>query len=196
MKKKFLLTASVLTLGLAAVGAGGSVLAQSNPTSETLVEVVVNSTLSISSDASGGTVSLNVTPLVADDSTGGTLVTGNETITVTTNNPNGYTLTIENNDSNLNLVSGSDNIAASTAPFGTPAALSASGATGVWGFRLASFAADTFAGVPANGSPQIISSTSAAASGDTTVVTWGVAVTTAQPAGTYSDTVIYTVIDN
>ena len=73
-----------------------------------------------------------------------------------------------------------------TGTFGVPAAL----ATNSWGYRLAGFAASTYAGV--EDAPQNIKSTTAVAAGEPTVVTYAVKVNTAVPAGVYSDSVTYT----
>jgi hypothetical protein len=183
-----------VVLGAAALlGSRSLVAAQS---SQTVVEVVVNSTISIASDASTGKVSMTVVPLIANDATGGTQGTGSETITINTNNTGGYTLKIEDNDANTALVSGaSDTIDAGAGTFAASAALSAS-TNGQWGYRLDSFANNTFAGVPVSGSGDTLKNTSTVANNDATTVTYGVQVKTSQPAGTYNDTVVYTAITN
>jgi hypothetical protein len=53
-----------------------------------------------------------------------------------------------------------------------------------------------FAGVAASGSPNTIKTTATTASGDTTTIWYGVATTTAQAAGTYTNSVTYTVTAN
>jgi hypothetical protein len=53
-----------------------------------------------------------------------------------------------------------------------------------------------FAAVAASGSPDTLKTTSSTASNDTTTVWYGVATTTAQPSGTYTNSVTYTATPN
>ena len=173
-------------------------LSASAITENTTINATVGSTISISSTSP---VSIALSP-------GGSAVvsSASDTVTVSTNNSNGYTLTLANFDTNRNLVSGSNNIAPHA---GTPAAPSVL-ADNTWGYAVAgapfsgsytaesnnSASASTWAGVPASGSPVTLKTTSSVASGDVTTVWYGVRVDSSQPTGTYTDTVTYSATVN
>lgn len=155
-----------------------SPIAASAATSNTTVEATVASVISVSSSP---TVAISVTPTA-----GGAEATADDTVTVDSNDADGYNLTLEN-DATLTMAgSAGGTLAKTSGTYGTPAALS----TNAWGYRLAAFAASTYAGV--EDAPQNIKSTTATALAETTVVTYGVKVNTAVPAGVYTDSVTYT----
>lgn len=170
-------------------------------TTSTTINSAIGSVISVFT--SNGTVTANVTPTGA-----GAQTIASDTLTVSTNNTLGYTLQIADSDATTTLVSGSDSIAASSGTQASPVAQSAN----TWGYRvdgLAGFGAGptsgqnsaaisslTFAGMPANSSPNTIKSTSTTASNDTTTVWYGVTADTSQPTGTYSDTITYTATAN
>jgi hypothetical protein len=158
--------------------------------------------------STNGTVNLNVSPV-----TGGSCTVQSDSVSVLTDNINGYTLTVTTSTTNTNLVNGSNNIAASSSTFASPGALS----TGKWGYRVdslgsfgsgpttaqsnvspASISSLTFAGMPAsNLTPvQLANTSSIADPAQTTTVWYGVCASTSQPNGTYSTQVTYTGVIN
>lgn len=170
-------------------------------TTSTTINSAIGSVISVFT--SNGTVTANVTPTGA-----GAQTIASDTLTVSTNNTLGYTLQIADSDATTTLVSGSDSIAASSGTQASPVAQSAN----TWGYRVdglggfgagptsgqnsAAISSLTFAGMPANSSPNTIKSTSTTASNDTTTVWYGVTADTSQPTGTYSDTITYTATAN
>lgn len=169
-------------------------------TSNSDVSVAVNAVISVSSS---GTVTLGA---LTPDSTGKQSI-ASDTVTTSTNDTAGYTLTLKDADTTYTLASGSDTFAASSGTPAAPATLS----NGEWGWRvdsLGSFGAGptssasnaspssvTFAGIPANASPYTIKTTSA--NGTTSATVWYSArANDAQPIGTYTDTVTYTATAN
>ena len=153
---------------------------------------------------SDGTVNVNVVPTGS-----GAQTIANDTVTVSTNDSSGYTLQVAETSGSSNLVSGANNIPASSGTQGTPAVM----AVNTWGYRVDSIggfgAGPTsaqsssaisgtikFAAVPATGSPNTIKSTSGTATSDTTKVWYGVAADTTQPSGTYTNSVTYTATAN
>ncbi len=157
----------------------------------------------ISLFTTSGTVNVNVLPTVA-----GAQTIASDTVTVSTNDISGYTLTLEDADANTNLVSGSNNISATTGTQASPIALT----SGRWGYRVdgaggfgagptssqssAAFVADTFAGVPASGSPNTLKTTSTNSTNDVTTVWYSVAANATVLQGTYTDIVTYTALTN
>lgn len=157
----------------------------------------------ISLFTTSGTVNVDVTPTSA-----GAQTIASDTITISTNDISGYTLKLEDGDANTNLVSGSNNISSTTGTQAAPIALT----SGKWGYRVDSLggfgagptsplssgalASDTFAGVPNNGSPNTLKTTSSTATNDTTSVWYSVAANTGVAQGTYTDTVTYTALTN
>ena len=171
-----------------------------------------------SADTQNSTVEVTVNPVIYSFTTSGTVTIGaltpdatgkqsikSDSVSASTNDSAGMTLTLKDADTTYTLVSGSDSIAKGA---GTPAA-SATLANGEWGWRVDSLAgtdfgagptsevnngapsALKFAGIPLNGSPFTLADTSA--EGTSAVTVWYSArVTQTQPSGTYSDTVTYT----
>jgi hypothetical protein len=171
-------------------------------TTSTTVNSAIGSVISVFT--SSGTVNVNVTPTGS-----GAQTIASDTLTVSTNDALGYTLQISDSDTNTNLVSGGNNVPASSATQGTPVAQTVN----TWGYRVDSIggfgAGPTsgqnsaavsgsikFAGVPSSAAPNTIKTTATTASNDTTTVWYGVAANTSQPSGTYSDTITYTATAN
>jgi hypothetical protein len=169
-------------------------------TATTTISSQVSSVISLSTS---GTVNVNVTPSGA-----GVQTIANDTVTVSTNDTAGYTLQLGETGAGTTLLSGSNSIAADSGTQTTPTAETA----GTWGYRVDSIggfgagpttsASNTaigsikFAGVPASGSPNTIKTTATTATNDTLSVWYGVAVNTAQPTGTYTNSVTYTATAN
>lgn len=184
-------------LGIAVTPAFASAATQ---TANTTINASVGSAISVTTST---TVTVNLTP-----TSGGVVSSSSDTVTVNTNNASGYNLTLANSDTNTNLVSGANNIAAHTGTFAAPTTLG----NNTWGYRIVSaggFGASaysgetnqagstsTWAGVPSSASPIQVKSTGSTATNDVTTVWYGVKATSSQPNGTYSDTVTYTASTN
>jgi hypothetical protein len=189
----------ILLLAIAAVLLS-PVLAAAD-TANTTISTTISAVISVFT--TNGTVNANVLPTVS-----GAQTTSSDTVTISTNDTSGYTLKLEDANANTNLVSGGNNIAATTGTQASPIALTA----GKWGYRvdsLGGFGAGptssqtnvaigsaTYAGVPANGSPNTLKTTASTATNDTTTVWYSVAADTTQPIGTYTDIVTYTALTN
>jgi hypothetical protein len=189
-----------ITISMLSVGIISSpVYAQ---TTTTTVSSALGSVISVFT--SDGTVSINATPTA-----GGVQTINDDTITVSTNDPNGYTLQLGETSATTTLTNGGNTIPASTNTQTTPLAESVN----TWGYRVDSIggfgAGPTtgatsaaisgsikFAGVAASGSPNTIATTSSTATNATTNVWYGVAVNTSTPSGTYTNSVTYTVTTN
>jgi hypothetical protein len=196
-KKSQIALVSVMTL----VGVVGLPTMAGAATTSTTINSAISSVISVFT--SNGTVAANVTP-----TGGGAQTIASDTLTVSTNNSLGYTLQIADSDATTTLVSGGNTIPASSGTQASPTAQSVN----TWGYRVdgiggfgagptsgqnsAAIGSSTFAGVPANSSPNTIKTTSSTASNDTTTVWYGVAANTSQPTGTYSDTITYTATAN
>lgn len=171
-------------------------------TTSTTVNSAIGSVISVFT--SSGTVNVNVTPTGS-----GAQTIASDTLTVSTNDALGYTLQISDSDTNTTLVSGGNNVPASSGTQASPVAQTVN----TWGYRvdgLGGFGAGPtssqnsaavsgsikFAGVPSSASPNTIKTTATTASNDTTTVWYGVAANTSQPSGTYSDTITYTATAN
>lgn len=170
-------------------------------TTSTTVSSDVGSVISLLT--SNGTVNLNAVPTGS-----GVQTIASDTVTVSSNDSNGYTLQLATSGAGTSLTSGANTIAASSGTQASPVAQTANS----WGYRVdglggfgagptsavsnAAIGAVKFAGVPASGSPNTLKTTASTASNDTTTVWYGVAVNTSQPAGTYTDSVTYTATAN
>lgn len=166
------------------------------------------------------TVSVSVTGVLSTFTTSGTVTLGaltpdatgrqsinNDTVTVGTNDADGYTLTLNDSDTTYTLASGGNSFANSSGSPASPAAL----ANNTWGWRVDSLggfgagptadannttpSALTFAGIPANASPFTINS-SAATGTEVTEVWYSARADDTQPTGTYTNTVTYTATTN
>ena len=169
-------------------------------TADTVINASINAVISMTTSTP---VSISLTPTA-----GGVVSSSNDTVSVSTNNAIGYTLTLADFDASTNLVSGPNTIAAHTGTQASPTTL----INNRWGYRVdgvGGFGAGptsaetdnassttTWAGVPATGSPNTLKTTSSTATNDTTTVWYGVRVNTSQPNGTYTDTVTYTATTN
>lgn len=171
----------------------------------TTINATVNEVISISTSS---TVTLSLTPTA-----GGVVTSGSDTVTVSTNRTTGYNLAVNDSDATTTLASGGNSLSAHSGTKTTPTALGnntwgvavASGTTGIGtnGFD-ASYSTETnngsstskWAGMPASGSPMMLKTTSATASGDTTTIWYAAKATASQPNGTYTGTVTYTATTN
>lgn len=192
---------ALISLFLVALMATAFVVPAKADTQTTTVSSSIGSVISLFSTS--GTVNINATPTA-----GGVQTTASDTVTVSTNNSAGYTLQIAESGAETALTSGGNTIPASTATQASPTALTANR----WGYRVdgvggfgagptssqssAAIGSVTYAGVPATGSPNTLKTTSATATNDTTTVWYSVAVNTATPTGTYTNSVTYTATTN
>ncbi len=120
----------------------------------------------------------------------------NITLTVVTNNKSGYNLAIKGSGDNPTTLKSEngDEIAAAAGTFAAPLALSTTDSE--WGYRLADFATDAFAGVTTQ-DVQIKNTTAPTGKdGEDTVVTFGASIKDGQPAGTYNGEVTFTATNN
>lgn len=171
-------------------------------TSTTTISSVISPVISLFT--SGPTVNLPVTP-----TSGGSQTIASDTVTVSTNDSAGYTLQLaDTSSSNTNLVSGSNNIAASAGTQAAPVAM----VTNTWGYRVDSIggfgagptsgatnqaiSAVKFAGMPVSTSPNTIATTATTASNVTTSVWYADAANFSQPSGTYTTSITYTATTN
>lgn len=174
----------------------------------------------LTAKAANTTVSVDVNGVISTFTTSGTVTLGaltpdatgkqsinKDTVTVSTNDTDGYTLTLKDADTTYTLASGGNSFAASSGTTGSPVAL----ANNTWGWRvddLASFGSGptsttsnaapsslTFAAIPANGSPFTINS-SATTGSEATDVWYSARANDTQPSGTYTDIVTYTATVN
>lgn len=196
---------SKLALGGAVVGVIASVLVPAaafaaNQSAGTTINAEIGSTISISTS---GTVTLTVTPTAS-----GSATSASDTVSVSTNNATGYYLQLASSSAQVTLTNGANTIAASSGTQASPVTL----ANNTWGYRVDSaggFGAgptstqtnvanlsNTWAGIPASGSPNTLKTTATTASADTTTVWYGAKVDTTKPNGTYSNTVTYTATTN
>ncbi len=177
---------SVFALALLPVASASAASSSANTT----INGVVNGAITI---ATSGTVNIPaVTPTA-----GGNASVASDTVTVTTNNSAGYTLTLSMSAASTSnaLVSGANTLAAGTVA--TPS---------TWGYSLSSAALSdqpvgsvtgTFQAVPLAASAVQIKNTSVAATtGDATPVYYGLSANASQPSGTYTGTVTYTAVTN
>lgn len=168
-----------------------SPIAASAATDSTSVEATVASVISVSSTP---TVAISVTPAA-----GGVEATANDTVSVDSNDADGYTLKLEN-DATLTMAgfkddgttSNGETLAATSGTFAAPAALS----TNSWGWRvdnLGTFGAGgTTTYAQATDAGTEIRNTTATASGEVTTVKYAVKVDLTKPNGIYKDTITYT----
>ncbi|MDB5162795.1 MAG: exported protein of unknown function [Candidatus Saccharibacteria bacterium] len=162
-----------------------------------------------------GTCSITLTSsttVVADITPGGstTCTVAKDEVSVRTGSSTGYTLQVNDADTDTNLLrSGSGAIVAISGTRAAPVSLTAN----TWGYRVDSIAgfgagpttassnttvpSVQFAGVPVLGSPDTIAyKTVAAPIAEITPVWYGLCSDTSLPAGSYTDTVVYTAITN
>lgn len=185
-------------LGFAAIAVAASPVVASAvaSTANTTINATIGSTISLTTTSP---VAISLTP-----TSGGVVSSASDTVSVSTNNTAGYSLTLANADATSNLVSGANTITAHAGTQTTPTAL----ATGTWGYRVVGVggftataysaetnngsSSSTWAGVPVTGAPNTIKTTATTATADPTTVWYGVKVDTSKPNGTYTDIVTYT----
>ena len=198
--KKVTVLASVPVFAIALVAVISSVSA-SALTTPTTVSSAIGSIITLLT--SSGTVNLDSTPTAS-----GVQTIASDTITVSTNDAAGYTLKLNETAAASALTSGSNTIPATAGTYAAPIAE----AVNTWGYRVdslgsfgagptsgvqnAAIGAAKFAAVPATASPQTLKTTATTATNDTTTVWYGVAVNTATPSGTYTNSVTYTAVAN
>lgn len=201
IKRPVLKKLSVLFMGLGLLGVFLMSATISALTASTTVSSDIGAVISVFTTS--GTVNVNVIPTAS-----GAQTIGSDTVTVSTNDPSGYTLTLGETSASTDLVSGGNTIPHSSGSQASPVAMSAN----TWGYRVdgvggfgagptssqnsAAIGGIKFAAVPASGSPDTIKTTSGVASNDTTSVWYGVAANTSQPFGTYTNSVTYTATTN
>lgn len=169
------------------------------------VATTVNSSIGsvISLFSSSGTVNINATPTGS-----GVQTIASDTVTVSTNDTAGYVLKLGETTAASALVSGSNNVVASSGTQASPVAQ----VVNTWGYRVdgiggflagptaavsnTAIGALKFAAVPATASPDTLKTTATSAANDTTTVWYGIAVNTATPSGTYTNSVTYTAVAN
>jgi hypothetical protein len=166
-------------------------------TSTSVINGSIGSTITVSSS---GPVNINVAP-----TSGAVTSSASDTVSVSTNDADGYVLSLETNSANRNLTNGSDTITPSAGTLAAPVTL----ATNTWGYRVngvggftgtattetnVASSAYNWAGVKANGSADTIKTTSAPASNDQTQVWYAMSANTSKPSGTYTNTVLYTAV--
>jgi hypothetical protein len=155
--------------------------------------------------ADSGNVSLNVTPTVA-----GSCTVQSDSVSVLTDDANGYILTLTAGTTNTSLVSGSNTIPVGSGTRITPLALTSD----TWGYRTdgvggfgngpttaksnVAMNSTVFAALlPSNSAGDMIaSSTSQADPAVSTTVWYGVCANTLAASGSYSTQVMYTAVVN
>lgn len=191
---------------IACIASGVGLLALPVVAEASTTSTTVSSQISavISLFTSNGTVSINAIPTAS-----GVQTIANDTVTVSTNDAAGYTLKLAETGASSALTSGGNSIAASSGSQSTPVVEAAN----TWGYRVdgvggfgsgpttatsntAISGTIKFAAVPATASPDTLKTTATTASNDTTTVWYGVAVNTATPTGTYTNSVTYTSVAN
>lgn len=200
-EEKFQIKVLVASLAIvvAAVLASSDGLA-ANVEGNTTITARVGSTISISSL---GNVNISVTPSGGD----ARLSSARDIVTVSSNNSTGYNLNLEMFGSETSLLNGANAIAQGAGDLTTPLALTSN----TWGYRVANAggfgpgaAAETnvaasiysWAGVPANGSPDQVKSTGSEADNDTTDIWYAIMADSNRPSGTYTGRVTYTATTN
>ncbi|MDB5184447.1 MAG: exported protein of unknown function [Candidatus Saccharibacteria bacterium] len=192
------ITSFITVIGMLMVLA--TAIASASTTTTTISSTVAGV---ISLLTSSGTVNVNVTPTAS-----GAQTISSDTVTVSTSDSSGYTLQLAENAASSAMVSGGNSIPGIAGSQASPVALTAN----TWGYRVdgiggfgagptttqssIALSAAKFAPVPATASPNTIKTTASTASNDTTSVWYSVAASTAQPSGTYTNTVIYTATAN
>ncbi len=158
----------------------------------TTINATIDSSITVSST---GTVAIALTPTA-----GGSVSSASDSVKVSTNSTAGYSLTLQDGDATTALTSGANTIAAHSGTFASPTALTGNS----WGYAVAggsfdasytaegSNASSTSKWAGITSAPQELKNTSSTAVDDETVVWYGVRATSAQPNGTYTDSVTYT----
>lgn len=199
MKKLAKYSLTGLAIGGLILLPGLQTYAATTQSANTIINGLIGSTITVSST---GTVSMNLSP------TGSSVTSiGKDTVTVNSNDVDGYNLTLNVNsatDDKLTNSAASSTIDSTSGTYAAPAVL----ALNSWGYRvdgLGTFGAGStavvdsvassplfFAKVPLSASPQNIRSTTTTATNSTTDVYYGIKVDASKPNGTYTNTVVYT----
>ena len=174
---------------------GGLMLGAAAPSAhaeETEVNVNVPTTLAITSHTAN---------VVIDADNYNQFYTDSATITSTTNNPTGYTLTMADKDTNTSLVNDDydgqdflhaiDSITSSITVDGTGSNFTVN----KWGYAKDS-ATTTFLPIPASTAAEEIKVTDGPAENSTTTVTFGTKVNSEVVNGAYEDTVVFSLTAN
>lgn len=141
------------------------------------VEVEVSGAISITSDTATAQMSVkNNQDVAASDPV---------KLTVSTNNENGYTVTIKDSDNSTNLVTETNDVI----PAGTPAQ-----GTSAWGYKFGD--ATAYTGVTLNDVEVKTTSTASATNGDEYNLVFGVTTGANQAQGTYKGGVMLTAVVN
>lgn len=185
MKKSVLLAVSAMSLGLVGAAAFTPVVsAESDPASqEQTISVKVNGTLGIGggSGAVGTPQCIDMTTDAIDANSA--KESAEQTVGVTNNTGASATLTVTDKDENTNLVSDANG----TIP--TAGAASLTAGTSGWGFKGGQVA--EYTAMPANSGKALTVYTGSDTQKDTSVKI-KVSTSTTQAAGTYKDTISYT----
>jgi hypothetical protein len=154
---------------------------------------------------SNGSVSLNVTP-----TSSGSCTINSDSAAVTTDDSNGYTLTLADSSTNTALVNGSASINATSGTISSPSTLTGNS----WGYRVdglgsfgsgpttsqtnASRSSTLFAGIKSSvQTADTIATTSVAANPAVTTTVWfGACADTTVASGAYANQVLYTAVAN
>lgn len=155
--------------------------------------------------SSSGSVDLNITP-----TSGGSCTIQSDTVSVMTDDANGYSLTLADSGTDTSLSNGSNNISADSGTFASPSPLSGNS----WGYRVdgvgsfgsgptsaqtnGSRPAALFAGIePSNSNGDTLASTSSAADPAVNTSVWyGACADTSVGSGQYTTQVTYTAVAN
>ena len=187
MKKSVLLAVSAMSLGLVGAAAFTPVVsAENDPASqEQTISVKVNGTLGIGggSGAVGTLQGIDMTTNAIDANSA--KESAEQTVGVTNNTGASATLTVKDSDENTNLVSESD----ANDKIPTAGATSLTAGTSGWGFKGGQV--EEYTAMPANDGEALTVYQGSDAQKDTSVRI-KVSTSTTQAAGTYSDTISYT----
>jgi len=167
-----------------------------------------NSTISMSTNAINDEVILPIVPIPT-----GALVSDELVVTVSTDNPTGYTLKMHSLTDNTDLVNVLDPnqpntsinpssplvptlpvIASTSASVESPAALTPN----TWGYTLDAPlpTTPTFSAIPGFSTPEIIKQTEEPSVNSTTTITFAANASNALPAGIYTGTIVFTATSN
>ena len=185
----FLAKSSLSLILLTAIAINcGDVL--SIPTSATNTQVTANLAEVLSLSVSEQDINLSLMP-----ATSGVSTSASTTVDVSTNSTSGYQLTMSAAHSSINSTTSDSKIESiSNATTSSPQPLTAN----TWGWysdNLGTFN-NLYVSLPASGSERLVRKTENNATASPTVVNFGVNVDLSLPAGTYSNTIVFTAISN
>jgi len=160
------------------------------------ISAKINSVLAITTDANNGELLLDIMPTPS-----GTLAKNDLTVSVSTNNPTGYTLSMNSVTTNTSMVHEAatgtppaPNIPSTTNPYNAPAALGMN----TWGWNLGTASSTTtFSKIPALGDSQTVRTTADLdISSSDTIITFAANVGSDMSSGSYTNTILFTAISN